>query len=90
MTGRVSSLSQQSSWPGENHRDPHYTLTVFPGGKTVLTTPSDVNDKEFGRIHEIFANWLASDDNYPLIIGNCIVQMTRVPPVEVIVERAKV
>lgn len=81
-------MSQQSSWDGEAHGGPHFVLTIFPGGKLVLTTPSEVPDDQFERISRIFANWLKSEDTYPLIIGDCVVQMMTIGAKEVFIERA--
>lgn len=80
-------MSQQSSWDAEVHRDPHWILTVWPGGKLVLTTPSEVSQEVFYHVSTVFQEWLASEDNHPLIIGDCLVQVMAVPPQEVVVER---
>lgn len=70
-----------SSWDGreENHSSPHYVLTVWPNGKCVLTTPSTVDAETFENVSRIVQRWLVADDNYPLIIGDCVVQMQAVP-----------
>lgn len=82
-------MSQQSSWPVENHKGPHYTLTIFPGGKLVLTTPDTIDDDQLENVSIRMARWLKSTDD-PLILGDCVVQMMVVAPGEVTVERSEV
>lgn len=87
MTGKDSSSSQPSSWDGEAHHGPHFILTVFPGGKIVLTTPDTINQAMMDNISALFRRWLAEPDPFPLVIGDCLVQMMLVPVTEVTVEQ---
>lgn len=79
--GKDSSSSQLSSW-GDSHEGPHFTLTTFPDGKMILTTPSYLTEDEFNAISALFNQWVASPDPYPLVIGNCKVAFAATAPRE--------
>lgn len=87
MTGRDWSLSQPSFSDVERHAGPHYVLTIWPDGKLVLTTPSAITNDDFDHVNRVFQQWLSSEETYPLVIGNCLVQMQSLPVKEVLVER---
>ena len=77
-----------SSWDGDAHKGPHYTLTIFPNGKTVLTTPDRLREDELDRVMGAFQNWLRDPSSAPLVIADCLVHMTTVNPREFVVEEA--
>jgi hypothetical protein len=55
-------------------------LTVFPDGKLILSSPGDISPEKYDHIARTFQEWLLSDEPYPLVIGDCVVQMTAVSP----------
>lgn len=75
-----------SSWDGENHKGPHWILTIFPNGKLVLTTAEHIPLETVEHVRELLTKWLASDQQAPLIIGDCLVQLTPVNPREVTID----
>lgn len=86
MTGRGSSSSQPSFSAAEHsHKGPHFTLTIFPDGKLLLSTPDAIGPEMLRRITEMFQAWL--DGKQPgLILGSCVVvvaNQVRVVDVEV-------
>jgi hypothetical protein len=64
--------------PDENHNGAHWTLTIYPDGRTVLSTPNDIDLQQFERVREIYQEWVHNDGSAPLIIGNCVVQFISV------------
>lgn len=75
----------RSSWDGssnphEDHKDPHFTLLIFPDGRTILSTPSNVRYEEFEKIREIYHEWANNKKASPLVIGNCVVELMSVAP----------
>ena len=75
-----------SSWDGETHKGPHFTLTVFPNGKTILTTPDLIPSAKVEEMARFIQRWLTSTDNYPLVIGDCVVHLTPVNPREFVLD----
>ncbi|HEX5016494.1 MAG TPA: hypothetical protein VFX15_02785 [Actinomycetes bacterium] len=70
----------QNSWDGDDkHEGPHFTLTVFPDGKAILTTPDDVEPDQFESIQTMMRQWVADKANRPLFIGKCVVQVMALP-----------
>jgi hypothetical protein len=69
-----------------SHKGPHFTLVIWPSGKTILTTPDDINRAEFETIRALMQEWFDRDTAEPLVIGNCRVILSTVPLREVEVE----
>lgn len=67
-----------SSLPDENHSGAHWTLTIYPDGRTILSTPEAIDMQDFERVREIYSRWVEAKSNDPLIIGNCVVQFIAV------------
>jgi hypothetical protein len=51
---------------------------VFPDGRMILTCPTDISKTQAEKIKMVFQAWLDSDEPYPLMIGDCVVQMAAV------------
>jgi hypothetical protein len=79
LTGRVSSSSPPTS-SDARHAGPHFNLIVFPDGKLILTTPDQLDMGQFEHIKTLMADWLASDQGHPLVIGACTVSLAAVVP----------
>jgi len=62
----------------ENHAGAHWTLTIYPDGRTILSTPEAIDLQDFERVKEVYNHWVEHNGTDPLIIGNCVVQFIAV------------
>lgn len=53
---------------------PMFTLTIFPGGKLLLTTPQYLNEEAARTIGGLFERWWSNEENRPLILSDVEVQ----------------
>lgn len=91
MTGKDSSSSAPSTSVDdyfENHSSPHWILTLTPKGKMLLTTPDKIDMATMEHVSGVVQRWLTAEDQYPLVIGDCLVQLVQMEPVEVSVAGA--
>lgn len=70
-----------------SHRGAHFTLTIFPNGKMLLTTPDRLSNEQFEVVSKMVGHWMGDESYAPLIIGQCKVILAAAVPSEVTVQR---
>ena len=74
----------QSSWDAEidNHKGPHWILTIFPNGKLILTTPDPITQQAHDQARAVISDWMGAEGHEALIIGDCLVNLQSIRPQE--------
>jgi hypothetical protein len=86
LTGRPSSTSPPTTWH-PSHSGPHFTMTVFPDGRLILTTPDNLDIGQFEQIKALMGDWINAERPFPLVIGQCQVIFSPVEPRAVEIRR---